>query len=594
MSDFFKFIGAVHSYKAYTAWGILFHFLAAFFTVLSIPLVVPFFQLLFGTTEISLNAPNSLWDLEGYLNYGYALLITNWDRIDALKLVCATVIIVFLLKNICRFLISYFMIPVRNGILRDLRKEIWSSFQSLSLSRRNELQQGYLNSLITNDLMEVDHGILKSFELLFKLPFIVLGSLLVMLLLNPMLTLIAFGLILFTLIVVGRVSHSLKLPSRASQSSLASISSLVDQYLSSMKLVRSLGLESYFSASFDKENEAYLTSTNTVLRKRDLASPLSEFFGVCTIVILLFVGTLMVLRDTMEPSSFFAFIFAFYNIIDPAKSFSREYSNVQRGLAALERINAFNHNGRAKNEVEDQNIRNTQVKFTQTLKLDKISLAYDSTEVLSDVSIEIVKGEKVGIVGFSGEGKTSILDAILRFYKIEQGAISIDNVNIQEFELQEYRSTFGLVAQEPMLFHGSVKENIVLDKSLDDSLLAMVMRISNLDYELLSQSVGDRGVRLSGGQRQRISIARALYKEPEVLLLDEPTSELDAENEREVIDAILNTLGEKTVILVSHNIHLLKNMDKIIVLSKGTVEAIGTFEQLLGSSSSFSRLLGKD
>ncbi|MFT4567812.1 MAG: subfamily B ATP-binding cassette protein MsbA, partial [Saprospiraceae bacterium] len=287
------------------------------------------------------------------------------------------------------------------------------------------------------------------------------------------------------------------------------------------------------------------------------------------------------------------FIFAFYNIIDPAKSFSREYSNVQRGLAALDRINGFT----AKNQyahIPDGKYFENKITFKEVLQLNHVSLGYGSLEVLFQISFSIRKGEKLGIVGFSGEGKTSILDAILRFYEISNGNVLLDGVDIADLNLTSYRAVFSLVSQEPMLFHGSVQKNILLDKSLDIKKMEQVTAATNISKELLNRKVGDRGVKLSGGQRQRISIARALYQEPQILLLDEPTSELDAQNEREVIEAIMNVLADVSVILISHNVSLLKKMDKIIVLSEGKIESIGEFKDLLTSSSVFGRLIHEE
>lgn len=594
MTQFFKLVRTISAYRVSVLLAIIFHVFVAIFTVASIPLVVPFFQLLFDQSEVIYAPPQRWWDLASVLNYSYAQLIERVDRIVALQWVCVAVVIVFLGKNICRFLISYFMIPVRNGILSDIRHRIWSTFQRLSISDRDHLQQGFLNSLITNDISEVDHGILKSFEMLFKLPLIVFGSIVFMLMLNVTLTCLAFGLILFTVVIVGRLSHSLKQPSSTAQESLARISTLVDQYLSSLKLVRSLGLESFFTSSFKRENQKYLNATNQVLIKRDLASPLSEFLGVVTIVVLLYVGTLMVLQKEMSANVFFAFIFAFYNIIDPAKSFSREYANVQRGLASLDRINGFCDTILSPESKADDASTVQPLTFAEEIHLHQVVLQYDGQVALSDVDLSIRKSEKIGLVGFSGAGKSSLIDVILRFYIPQDGHVYLDGVPIENLDIGAYRSLFGLVAQEPLLFQGSVRDNIILNEPLDVSKLSKIMNVTNLDMAILDYQVGDRGVMLSGGQRQRICIARALYREPQILILDEPTSELDAKNEREVHHALLNVLQGSTIILISHNIDLLEVMDRIVVLDHGRIEAIGTYDQLIKSSSIFPQLLRND
>ncbi len=591
MSQLQKLVSAVWSYRIYTLWGILFHILTALFTVVSIPLVIPFFQLLFGQVDKSPLRPESIWDLEGMLNYGFGQMLNNMGQMESLKWVCVLVIIVFLLKNISRYMISFFMIPVRNGILKDLRNQVWQSFQSLSLSDRDKLQQGYLNSLITNDISEVDHGILKAFEMLFKMPLIVLGSLIFMLLLNPLLTFMAFVLILFTLLVVGQLSHNLKGHSEQAQEALSQLSTIVDRYLSALKTIRTLGLEFFYRRSFEQNNEAYYHMTNTILRRRDLASPIAEFLGVVTVVVLLYAGTTMVLDNTMQPASFFAFIFAFYNIIDPSKRFAREYANVQRGLAALDRIESFREDITVNKVLVDDTLPPTP-KFERKITLEGIDLRYvDSDLILTSVDLQINKGDKIGIVGYSGAGKTSIFDVLLGFYQPTRGRVLLDDREITDFDQESYRELFSLVAQEPILFYGSVRENIILSREESPRRLFEILNQVKIPSDLLDKNVGDRGTMLSGGQRQRVCIARALYKNPSLLLLDEPTSELDAKSEAEVCRALLNVMKDQTILMISHNVALLKEMDQIWVIDQGQVVDTGTYTELLQHNALFEALI---
>ena len=592
LSPFFKLLGSVWDYKFFTLLGIFFHILTAILTVISIPLVIPFFQILFGISPSNYKAPESLWDLENVLNYGFSRLIAMSDHFVALWVVCIAVVVIFFLKNLCRFLISYFMVYVRNGLLRDLRQKIWKGYERLSLTQRYEKRQGYLMSLITNDLSEVDHGILKVFELLFKTPLVIVGSFLFMVWLSPKLTLIAFGLIIFTLIIIGGISHVLKRASAEAQESLSGMTILVDQYLSATKMIRTHHADGFFSRRFDEENNRYFKISNRILRRRDLASPLAEFLGVVTIVVLLFYGTHAVFNDDMEPATFFAFIFAFYNIIDPAKSFSREYANVQKGMAALERINGFEQElGK-----EEWIFKGTKTaSFEDSIALEDVTFSYGEKEViLNGFSLKIRRGEKVGVVGDSGVGKTTIVDILLGFFAPQRGTVKIDGYAISDVDEASYRKLFGLVTQRSQLFYGSIEDNIVMDMPIDTLRLEDICARVGLDKASLQHRVGDHASQVSGGESQRICLARALYRDPEILILDEPTSQLDIKSARLLMDDITAHALNKTVMMITHQVALLKKMDRIIFMKEGKIMDEGQYQALYERNESFRSLVGHE
>ena len=592
LSPFFKLLGSVWDYKFFTLLGIFFHILTAILTVISIPLVIPFFQILFGISPSNYKAPESLWDLENVLNYGFSRLIAMSDHFVALWVVCIAVVVIFFLKNLCRFLISYFMVYVRNGLLRDLRQKIWKGYKRLSLTQRYEKRQGYLMSLITNDLSEVDHGILKVFELLFKTPLVIVGSFLFMVWLSPKLTLIAFGLIIFTLIIIGGISHVLKRASAEAQESLSGMTILVDQYLSATKMIRTHHADGFFSRRFDEENNRYFKISNRILRRRDLASPLAEFLGVVTIVVLLFYGTHAVFNDDMEPATFFAFIFAFYNIIDPAKSFSREYANVQKGMAALERINGFEQElGK-----EEWIFKGTKTaSFEDSIALEDVTFSYGEKEViLNGFSLKIRRGEKVGVVGDSGVGKTTIVDILLGFFAPQRGTVKIDGYAISDVDEASYRKLFGLVTQRSQLFYGSIEDNIVMDMPIDTLRLEDICTRVGLDKASLQHRVGDHASQVSGGESQRICLARALYRDPEMLILDEPTSQLDIKSARLLMDHITAHALNKTVMMITHQVALLKKMDRIIFMKEGKIMDEGPYQALYERNESFRSLVGHE
>jgi len=567
-------------YKRHLTAGIISHIVTAVLTVMSIPLVIPFFQIIFGESPSRYRQPVDTWDVEGWLSYGFSRLVAMSDTYIALSVVCVIVLIIFLLKNISRYAISFFMTFVRNGIMRDLRLDLWQTVQSLPVQERQQYQQGRLMSLMTNDLMEVDHSVVKIYELIFKTPLIILGSLLFMLVIDIRLTLIAGGLILFTLIIVGGVSQVLKRQSSKVQGELSTLTSLADQYLSSLKLVRTFNADRYFDKNYKEHTEKHFKLTNRMLRRRDLASPLAEFLGVATIVALLYFGTHAVLDERLHPSTFFAFIFAFYNIIDPAKSFAREYANLRRGSAALERVNQFI--GSVKRPEEDDHLRKS-LSLEKAISLKTISFSYSATHpaIFEDLNLSINKNERIGLIGLSGVGKTTLFDLILGHLKPINGAVTIDDEDITTIHPETYRSLFGWVGQRTSLFFGTVRDNILLGQEEDVAKLNQVIAQCSLDPQILDRQVGDQTAGISGGESQRVCLARALYRSPQILLLDEPLSQLDDHHKHEVAAVIEQLAIDKTILMITHDASLLKSMDRIILLEEGSISEVGQYQELI-------------
>ena len=579
MSPFFSLLRSVWRYKKYTLLGIFCHLMTAVLTVISIPLVIPFFQILFGVSPSRYQAPTSWMDLEGALNYGFSRLIAMTDHFMALKVVCILVVVVFFLKNLFRFLISFFMVFVRNALLRDLRSDIWERFSSLSLEERNKRRQGALLSLISNDLQAVDHGILMTFEMVFKLPLVLLGSLGIMLWLSPYLTLLAFLLITFTLFVVGRISHRLKSYGRQEQSLLSQINVLSDELLGALRIVGMNNAGSFFTRRFQRMNDQLFRVVTKTYRRRDLASPLAEFLGVVTIVLLLYFGSLHVLSGAMEAATFFAFIFAFYNVIDPAKSFSREYANIQKGIAALERIKEFENSI----NISSQSVNGDQIDRTfDELVFEDVSFQYpdSSSHVLQDISVQIKDKSITAITGISGSGKSTLIDLVLRFYEPTRGRIILNDRDVSRIEKKSYRQLFSLVTQEPVLFHGTVAENIHLSEEHDDKKIEDIAQLVGIDHSFLKKEIGDNNAMVSGGEAQRICLARALYRNPKVIILDEPTSQLDYQARQVILSQIKNLSNDYTFIIISHQPDLMKIADEIIYISKGSILDRGQYHDL--------------
>ena len=600
MTEFLRLVSLLSYSKWNTGFAVFFHFLAAVMTILSIPLVIPFFQILFEVSPSSFNPPDNPMDLEAVLNYGFSRLIAMSDRSTALTFICITVIIVFALRNLFRYLASYFLVPAQNAIIKKLRSELFAAFTNQTLTDRLNSKRGQLLSLMSHDLEEINHGILVSIEMIFKTPLIVLGSLLFMIWINAEMSIIAIVLILFTLLIIGRLSRFLKNQSLKLQNDLGEIVTLSDELISAPKIIKAFGAETHFRSKFDFKNNVLFRLSNKLLRRRDLASPLSEFLGFGIVVVLLFYGSHEVLAEQLEPSTFFAFIFAFYNIIDPAKSFSREYFNIQKASGAYHRIQDFiNSVHQPLGDQEDLRPAN----FKESIEFRQVGLRMTEhkEDILRDVSFTLKKGQRLAIVGPSGAGKTSLIDLLLGFFNPSSGNILIDGYEIGQYNLSSYRSLFGLVTQDPHLFHTSIRDNITLntnqtteEKFLTVCKQAMVDKIcqsKSLTYDAI---IGDDGSKLSGGEKQRIALARALYREPQILILDEPTSALDNESEVYIKQAIQNSLKNQTTILITHNLEFLTSTDMIMFLEHGRIVEMGSFEDLTSSKGRLYSLLNSN
>lgn len=593
MKGFYSLLRELKNYKKYTIISVLFQLITALFTLVSIPLVIPFFQIIFGASPSDYQSPKSILDLEGTLNYGFSRLIAISDRSHALAFVCIAVVIVFLFRNLSRYAASYFMVPARNGLLKDLRTQLFDAFLKMPLSLRTKSKKGQLLSLLSNDINEIDHGVLTAIELLFKVPLIVMGSLIFMIWINVKLSIVAIFLVLITIFVIGQLSHMLKKTSLKVQEQLGEIISLSSDYFGAGKIIQSYNAQDFFQKRFATQNNRHYQLSNRILRRRELASPLAEFLAIGIISYLLFYGSNMVFKQEILPATFFAFIFAFYNIIDPAKSFSREYYNIQKGISGLKRISSF------LSEVEAQSInikgKRSITGFDKEIKFDDVSFSYEGSEsfmTLKNISFTINRGDKIGVVGHSGVGKSTLFDLLLNFYSPIAGQILIDGISIDEYSIDQYRRLYGLVTQDPQLFHMSLEENIAFSDTLLPEYLYDKASIAYLkDRSYLNKNiVGDDGIKLSGGERQRICIARAIYHDPDIVLLDEPTSSLDAQSEKDVIASIHELLEDRTIIMITHNIQLLKSMNRIIVMDKGEIVEEGTYEQLLELNGTFANL----
>lgn len=550
-------------------------------------MIIPFFQILFENDpgQITTVADQGLIDrVELFIHH----LLDTYSRSDVLLYVCLAIVCVFFLKNIFRYLAMFYMTPVRNGIIKNVRSEIYSKIQSLPLSYLKDTKKGNLLSVMSNDVQEVEWSIVNTLEAFFKSPLIIIGSILFMVTISPKLSLFVLLLLLITVFVIGGISRTLKKKSGQAQSNLGNLLSTVEETISGYKVVKLYDADQYFERRFEEQNNNYKNLLNRVLWRRDLSSPVSEFLGIVVVTILLWFGSNQVFEEQLSAAVFFAFIFAFYQVIEPAKSFATAYYNVQKGRGALDRIDNLLGITNNRNFKEKQM---SNISFEQNISFADVSLKYDRDLVLHRIKLNIKKGERLAIVGPSGSGKTSLVDLLLGFYEAYSGTIEIDNIDITTLSVLQLRSLFSVVNQHPVLFHDTIEANIAMADEIDHDKMTRAAQLAKADVFIdklasgYKTIVGSEGMKLSGGERQRICLARAIYRDAPIVILDEATSSIDVESEHFIQQAMDLFLKNKTAIIIAHKLHTIQHADRIIVLENGKIIQEGTHDQLLSGNS---------
>lgn len=611
MTSFRRLLGYMANYRGLVALAIVCNILTAVFTLLAVPLFQPFLNLLFEQVELVNTPPetiSSMADLKLQVSYSLSQWITDLGKETALAYVCVFILISFLLKNLFRYLALFFMAPVRSGIIRDLRNELYGHLLHLPLGYFSEERKGNLLSRITADVQEVESSILNVLEAVFREPFIIVGALTYMIVLSPGLTVFVFGLMVFTGVVIGGVGKRLKRSSTVVQENLADIVSRTEESLGGLRIIKSFGAEGFQRERFGELNDTYRRSLIRLLWRRDLSSPLTEFLGIATVALLLWYGSRQVFSDEMNAGAFLSFIFAFYMVIDPAKNLSKAWYNIQKGLGALGRVeevldveNSLS-SPKTKEPTGQQanNAARTQDAMQVGMQVENVSFRYtpDGQDVLQNISIDLPKGKVVALVGNSGGGKSTIADLLPRFYDPTEGRITLDGKDLREYGLREVRNHFGIVSQEAILFNDSIYNNIVFGmEGVTEADVHEAARIANAHDFILETangyqtSIGDRGSKLSGGQRQRLTIARAILRNPDVLILDEATSALDSESERLVQDALQKLMDGRTALVIAHRLSTIQKADEIIVLDHGRIIERGTHSELLVENGAYRKLV---
>ncbi|MFL2620224.1 MAG: ABC transporter ATP-binding protein [Flavobacteriaceae bacterium] len=600
-SYFNRIFGYAWVYKKYFILNIISNIFYAFFGTLSMISLFPMLKVLFNQTKQLVEPP--VWEnigelanyVENYLNYFVTTKKADGSD-DVLIFMVGIIIATFLLKNIFNYLSMFFITYLRNGVVKDIRNDIYKSIIKLSLTFYSEKKRGDIVARISSDVQELDNSFLSIFELIVKDPLMVVFTLISMFLISPKLSLFVVIFIPLCGFVISIVGKSLRRKSLKVQKEQGQFISLVDETLSGMKILKIFNAENKFLEKFTKSTERFYKFSNSVLNRKNLASPLSEFLGISSIAGVLWFGGIMVLKEnSLDASAFIVYLGLAYNILTPAKSLSRATYKVKKASAAAERIfHVIDNKSIVK---EDKNAIDLN-SFKNNIEIKDMIFSYEEESVINKLNLIIPKGENIALVGQSGSGKSTLANLICRFYDVNSGSINIDGYNLKKLKKESLRNLIGLVTQDSILFNDSIKNNLLIAKPYaSEKEIIECLKIANA-WEFVKKlpkgietNIGDSGNKLSGGQQQRISIARAVLKNPPILVLDEATSSLDSESEKLVQIALDNLMENKTSIVIAHRLSTIQNADKIIVLEKGKIIEVGIHKDLMKKDGVYSNLV---
>lgn len=590
MKKFTGLLKYLYPYKWYVFLNVVSNVLAAIFSLFSLAMLIPFLQLLFGTVPLVEVKPEFVISAKGlaqYLNYYLSEIIKTHDRASALLFVIVLVLIASFLKNLFTYLSLYYLAPIRTGVLQDMRNLLYRKVVDLPLGYFTEEKKGDIISKMTNDVNEIEISIIRSLEMFFRDPVIITIHLVGLIYISPQLTLFVLLILPLTGGVIGRVGKNLRKTSFKGQTKMGIILTMIEETIGGLRVIKAFNAENKVIARFESMNSFYSLLMKKMWRRRDLASPLSEFLGTIVVVLVLWYGGNLIFagKGNLGPEALIAYIGIFYMIINPAKSFSSAYYNVLKGMASADRIDSILN---AENPIKVKAGARRIDSFNHEIEYCNVSFKYQDEWVLKNINLTIKKGMTVALVGQSGSGKSTMVDLLPRFWDVTEGEILIDGVNVKEYDLTSLRNLMGNVNQDPILFNDTFYNNIafgVEGAKMEDVVNAA--KIANA-HEFISSTpngyhtnVGDRGSKLSGGQRQRVSIARAILKNPPIMILDEATSALDTESERLVQDAIENLMKHRTSLVIAHRLSTIRKADLICVLHEGQIVERGKHEELL-------------
>ena len=603
MKELFKILTRfVPPYKKYLILNIFFNLLTAILTLFSFALIIPILQMLFKINEATYVfmewGSGSMNDVVVNNFYYYVqMIIENWGQSVALASLAIALVVMTAFKTGAAYLSSYFLIPIRSGVVRDIRNLIYEKIVNLPIGFFTSEKKGDVMARMSGDVAEVENSIMSSLDMLFKNPVMIIACMGMMIAVSWELTIFVLILLPVAGTIMGKVGKSLKRVSLEGQIQWGVLLSTIEETLGGLRIIKAFNAEHKVKKRFKEENQVFFDLTNKRNRRYDLAHPMSELLGTATIAIVLWFGGTLILsgQSTINAASFIYYMVIFYSIINPAKDLSKASYAIQKGIASMERIDVILN---ADNPIKSPENPKMLKGKNGTISYKNVKFRYQNDWVIDDVSLDIEYGKTVALVGQSGSGKSTMADLLPRFYDVNEGCITIDGVDIRELNVSDLRGLMGNVNQEAILFNDSFYNNITfgvenatMEQVIDAAKVANAYDFIMASEDGFNTNIGDRGCKLSGGQRQRISIARAILKNPPILILDEATSALDTESERLVQEALDRLMKNRTTIVIAHRLSTIKNADMICVMHDGKIVERGTHDELIALNHYYKRLV---
>ncbi len=598
MKKFFRIISYIKQYKGQMAWYSLFITLSIVFSLFSLGMLTPFLDLIFGKSDM-ISLPAQAANASGIKEIIYSFLqnnIATYGKSYALGWICLFIIISIFFKNLFLYLSYYFLAPIRNEVTRKYSKLLYDKILQLPIGYFTEQRKGDILSRSSNDIADLENSVVGALEGLIKEPLNIIGILIFLFFISFKLTLFVFVLLPIAGFVVGRIGRSLKKHTNKAQVKWGEILSQIEETLTGLRIIKGFNAEQKVKGQFYFLIDEIFGIKNKISYRRDLASPVSEFLGVTILSgVLWFGGRLVLNGDILSPGSFITYVALFSQIINPAKALSQAVYNVNRGTATLDRLNEILE---APVTVNDISNPLQLLEFKDSICFENVGFSYQDDSILHNINLTVKKGNLVALVGSSGAGKSTLADLVPRFHDVSKGKLLIDGINIKDYSLHSLRKQISIVTQEPILFNDTIAANIALGKpeATEDEIIAAAKIANAYDFIIKKEggfksTIGDRGSKLSGGERQRLTIARAVLKNPPILILDEATSALDTESEKLVQDAINNMMQNRTSIVIAHRLSTIRYADEIIVMQKGEIVERGNHETLLAQNGYYQKLI---
>ncbi len=587
-------------FKKYALLNVILNALSTVFSLFSFTMFIPFLDMLFGSNEVVSDPGEFAWNYKSFMahfEYQVYCITQSNGKFQALLFMGAAVLVGAFGRNFFAYMGSFFMAPISNGSVMQFQRRIYNKILDLPLRYFSDSKKGDILSRFTSDVQEIRASISGSLDMLFKDPIQIVVFLSYMIYTSWELTVFVFVVLPGIAILIGKIGKSLKSSSKLGQQAAGEMLTIMEETLGGLRIIKAFVAESKMKDRFEKINGKVYSLQNLVMRKHSLSSPLSEFLGIAVFTFVLVVGGYLILEKgdtTFTAAEFIAYLTVFSQILNPAKDLARTTNTIQKGMASLERVNAILEESMNVPEIENP-VRISD--FQHSIEFRNVSFKYAEKYVLRNINLTIPKGKTVALVGQSGSGKSTLVDLLPRFWDIEEGEILIDGINVKDYKVSDLRGLMGNVNQESILFNDSIRNNIAFGvaSAKDDEIEAAAKVANATDFirekeEGYESMVGDRGCKLSGGQRQRISIARAVLKNPPILILDEATSALDTESERLVQDALINLMKNRTSIVIAHRLSTIKNADEICVLNEGQIIERGKHDELIAKNGAYKRL----